>query len=136
MNNNILVINQSDPTLSSEIALTLFSKGFNVASGLDSLAIWSRQEEFKPHLIILGDTVSVDRFEACSLLLQAIEVPVVMLGETLGADVCCRAVEAGADCYLETPSSYPELVDRVNAILRRCYKSYAVCKSGTLCSRN
>jgi len=119
MSYNILVINQSDLTQSSKIVATLATEGFNAATGLGYLTIWSRQDEFKPDLIILGDTLLIDSFEACYLLRQALDIPIVMLGKTPGAGAWCQAVGAGADCYLEMPVYYPELVARVKAILHR-----------------
>jgi len=116
---NILVINQSDPTQSSKIVTILATECFCATTGLSYLTIWSHQEEFKPDLIILGDTMLIDSFEACYLLRQALDIPIVMLGKTRGADAWCQAVEAGADCYLETPVYYPELIARVKAILHR-----------------
>ena len=126
MGYNIQVIDQSNPILGWKIFIALFKEGFRVAAGLDDLVIWSREDEFRPHSIILGDTGSTDRLEACFQLRQAMDVPIVMLGEVPGADAWCQAVEAGADCYLVTPISYPELVNTVKAILRHHYELPAI----------
>jgi len=63
--------------------------------------------------------------EACTELQNIFGVPVILLGEDPTEQAWVRAVEAGADFYLRKPFSYPVLIARVKAILRR-YQSATV----------
>jgi len=47
------------------------------------------------------------------------DAPILMLGTIPSRKVWTKAVEAGADFYLERPFGYSELVARVKALLRR-----------------
>ena len=117
---NLLVIEESDPSLNEVLVSTLAKEGFKVATSSDHLEALLRLDELKPDLIILGEGLPVDSFEACSQLRQAVAIPILMLGKLSRAEGWVRAVEAGADLYLVKPFSCPELVARVKAILRRC----------------
>ena len=119
MEYNLLVIEESDPRLNDAIVSTLAKEGFKVATCVDYLEVWSRLCEPKPDLIILGEGLPVDSFEACYQLRQALDIPIIMLGKVPRATGWVKAMENGADCYLVKPFYYSELVARVKAILRR-----------------
>ena len=120
MRYNLLVIDESDPTLTEAIISTLSKEGFQVANYPDHLEALSKLTQLKPDLIILGEGLPVDSFEACWQLRQALDIPIVMVGKVPRATGWVRAVQSGADCYLAKPFYYSELVARVKAILRRC----------------
>lgn len=116
---NLLVIEESDPSLNKVLISTLAKQGFKVATYSDHLEVLSRLDELKPDLIILGEGLPVDSVEACCQLRQAVDIPILMLGKSSRAEGWVRAVEAGADLYLVKPINYSELVARMKAILRR-----------------
>jgi DNA-binding response OmpR family regulator len=97
----------------------LTREGFGVATVASSQEILSTLDEFKPQLIILGEGLPIDSFEACSQLRQAVNIPILMVGAVPSDKAWNRAVEAEADFYLQKPFSYLELVARVKALLRR-----------------
>ena len=120
MKYNLLVIEESNPTLNGAIVSTLAKEGFKVATYSDHLEVLLRLNELRPDLIILGEGLPVDSFEACRQLRQAVDIPILMLGRIPRAEGWVRAVAAGADLYLVKPVYYSELAARVKAILRRC----------------
>ncbi|MBA7587458.1 hypothetical protein ES708_29487 [subsurface metagenome] len=67
---------------------------------------------------------------ACYQLHNIFGIPVVLLGEDSSDEMWRRVMEADADLYLVKPFSYPELVARVEAILRR-YRRRVVCERNT-----
>lgn len=120
MRYNLLVIDGSDLNLTETIMSTLSKEGFRVTNCSDHLEVLSKLAQLKPDLVILGEGLLVDSFEACWQLRQVLDVPVVILGEVPRATGWVKAVQSGADCYLAKPFYHSELVARVKAILRRC----------------
>ena len=117
MRYNLFVIDRSD--LSEAVVSTFSQKGFKVTTYSDHLEVLLGLDELKPDLIILGEGLPIDSFEACSKLRQAVDIPILMLGKAPRASGWVKAVENGADGYLAKPFYYSELVARVKAILRR-----------------
>ena len=118
MKYNILVIEESNHAFRSKIVSTLTREGFSVATASSSQKIVSAPDKFKSQLIILGEGLPIDSFEACSQLRQAVDAPILMVGAVPTDQVWNRVVEAGADFYLEKPFGYLELAARVRALLR------------------
>lgn len=116
---NILVIEESSPSLRGRIVSVLTKEGFKVATAASLGEMLLRWDGLKPQLIILGEGLTIDSFEACSRLRQTVDVPILMVGAVPGGEVWTRVVEVGADFYLAKPFSYLELVVRVRALLRR-----------------
>ena len=119
MNHSILVIEESSPTSRERVISTLTKVGFEVATATSTEEVLSRRDELEPQLIILGEGLPIDSFEACSQLRQAVDIPILMIGTVPGVEDWTRVVEAGADFYLVKPFSYVELVARVKALIRR-----------------
>jgi len=119
MKYNILVIEESNHASRDRIVSTLTEEGFDVATAASSQEVVSTLDEFKPQLIILGEGLPIDSFEACSQLRQAVDVPILMVGNVPNNQAWTRVVDAGADFYLVKPFGYLELVARVKALLRR-----------------
>jgi len=105
--------------LAETIISTLSEEGFKVANYSDHFEILSKLTKLKPDLVILGEGLSVDSFEACWQLRQAMDIPIVMVGKVPRAEGWVKAVQSGADCYLVKPFYHSELIARVKAILRR-----------------
>jgi len=114
-----LVIEESDPSMNKAVISTSDQESFRVATYSDHLEALSRLDELKPDLIILGEGLVVDSFEACRQLRQVVDIPILMLGKVPRAIAWPTAVDSGADLYLVKPVSYVELVARMKAILRR-----------------
>lgn len=119
MSGNILVLEGGSSNLRGRIISVLIREGFKVATAASPGEMLSRQNGLKPQLIILGEGLAVDSFEACCQLRQVVDIPILMVGTAHGSDVWTRVLDAGADFYLGKPFSYLELVARVKALLRR-----------------
>jgi DNA-binding response OmpR family regulator len=116
---NITVIEESNRTLRDKIISALTREGFEVTAASSSQEVLSTPNEFKPQLIILGEGLPIDSFEACSQLRQTVKSLILMVGNVPNNQAWTRVVEAGADFYLVKPFGYLELVARVKALLRR-----------------
>ena len=119
MKYSILVIEERSRAFRDRIVTALTREGFDVATAVSSQEVVSTLGKFKSQLIILGEGLPIDSFEACSQLRQAVNVPILMVGAVLSDKAWNRVVEAGADCYLVKPFAYLELVARVKSLLRR-----------------
>ncbi len=119
MKYNILVIEESNHALKDRITSALTKEGFEVATAASYQEILSAPDKFNSQLIILGEGLPIDSFEACSQLRQAVAVPILMVGAVPSDKAWSRVVEAGADFYLVKPFGYLELAARVRALLRR-----------------
>ena len=119
MRYKLLVIEERAPSLSMVVISTLDKESFKIATYSDHLEALSRLDELKPDLIILGEGLLVDSFEACRQLRKAVDIPILMLGKVPRAIAWPKAVDSGADLYLVKPINYVELVARMKAILRR-----------------
>ena len=115
----ILVIGKSNSILNKVIVSTLAKEGFRITTHSDHLEPLSGRDKLKADLVILGQGLPVDSFEVCSQLRQAMDIPILILGEISRAEGWVRAVEAGADLYLVKSINHSELAARVKAILRR-----------------
>ena len=122
MTDRILII-EGEPISRSQITSALTEAGFMVVDVPDFPEAQLKLNEFKPDMVIMDAVLpGRDGMEACYQLTSTFGIPVVLLGEDSSDEVWERVMEAEADLYLVKPFSYPELVARVKAILRR-YKA-------------
>jgi len=119
MEHDIVVIEESSPVLREKIVSALTKEGFRVTTVASSDEALTKLDELMPHLVVLGEGLTVDCFDICSQLRQAADVPILMIGTVPSPHAWARVVEVGADFYLKKPFSYLELVTRVRALLRR-----------------
>ncbi len=119
MPNRVLII-ESEPSVSKEIASTLSEAGFSVALASDYPEAMLKLDEFMPNMIIVGEVFpDRDGIEVCSQLRSTFSAPIILLGRDSSGKGWMKAVEAGADFYLRKPFSDLVLVTRVKAMLRR-----------------
>ena len=122
MTDRILII-EGEPISRSQITSALTEAGFMVADAPDFPEAQLKLNEFKPDVCIMDAVLpGRDGMEACYQLHSTFGIPVVLLGEDSSDEVWERVMESEADLYLVKPFSYPVLVARVKAILRR-YKA-------------
>jgi DNA-binding response OmpR family regulator len=115
----ILLI-EDEERLAGYMQLWLEQVGFScswVSTGVDGIR---QAEEWNPDLVILDIALpKMDGWEVCRRLRQRSKVPIIMVtarGEEVDR---VRGLKMGADDYVVKPFSLPELVARVEAVLRR-----------------
>ena len=119
MTNRILII-AGEPISRRQMTSALTVAGFAVVAVPDYPEALLRLNEFKPDMVIMNAVLpGRDGMEACYQLNSTFGIPVVLLGEDSSNEMWKRVIEANADLYLVKPFSYPLLVARVKAILRR-----------------
>ncbi len=64
----------------------------------------------------------LDGFEACSVIRQKQDVPILMMSAKTDDRSKLLGYETGADDYIEKPFSIPVLVAKIRALMRRSYE--------------
>src|SRR4051794_20794948 len=115
----ILLI-EDEERLAGHVRLWLEQMGYECAwcsSGTEGLA---KAAEWRPDLVLLDLSLpGMDGWEVCRRLRQAGAVAIIMVtarGEEVDR---VRGLRMGADDYVVKPFSLPELIARVEAVLRR-----------------
>lgn len=106
----------TDPASSKELATVLEIGGFRVVTALDYQQILQMMEE--ADLVILDEEMSRSD-ELCSRIREQWNAPIILLGSDPRGKGWERAVAMGADAYLAKSIDREELVARIRAILRR-----------------
>lgn len=109
----------SNVNLTEQIASVLHKAGFAVSSvsaGLEGLKMLG-EEQFE--LIIIEEPLSdADAWSVCRQA-HSFGSPIIFLGKQSQVEAWGRAEEVGFDFYFKKPFSYPGLIARVKALLRR-----------------
>jgi len=115
-----VLIADDDPLIQRLVRTHLDRAGYRVLTAADGEAALDVAAADQPDLIVLDLMLpKLDGFEVCKRIREFSLVPVVMLtarGEQVDK---LRGFEAGADDYLTKPFSPPELLARIQAVLRR-----------------
>ena len=117
-----LLLIEDDEKIAAAVRRGLEAEGYTVevaTNGIDGL--W-QATEFHHDLIVL-DILLPGRngFEVCASLRKAgIWTPILMLTAKDGDLDEAEGLDTGADDYLTKPFSFPVLIARVSALLRRC----------------
>ncbi len=117
----LILVADDDPKLLKMLRRTLTYEGFDVITATDGQMALKMVYEAKPDLLILDwlmpelDGIGV---------LQALRedrhpIPILMLTARDAVEHRVTGLEQGADDYLIKPFAPPELVARINALLRR-----------------
>ena len=120
MQKNILVI-EDNQDIANLVAINLRGKHMRVDHAADGESGLDRALSGIYQLVILDLTLpGMDGMDVCRLMrAEKVYTPVLMLTAKTSELDRVLGLEAGADDYLSKPFSVPELVARVNAILRR-----------------
>lgn len=116
-----LLVVEDDVKVASAVARGLRAEGFTVeVSGDGDDGLW-RATEGSYDLILLDIMLpGVNGYRLCAeLRRQGDWTPILMLTAKDGDQDEAEALETGADDYLRKPFSFPVLVARVHALLRR-----------------
>ncbi len=118
-NASILVVDD-DVRLLRFVRANLESVDYKVLVAEDGVQALAVMEKEMPDLAILDIMVpGIDGFELCRRIREFSAMPVIMLTAKAEESDKIRAFKLGADDYLTKPFSAPELLARVEAVLRR-----------------
>jgi two-component system, OmpR family, KDP operon response regulator KdpE len=110
------------PEILRTLRRNLSSRGYEVAIALDDRDVFDMvtEEDIDLYVIILDFlTFDVDGLAICKRIRERTEAPIIVLS-TIGAEQTkIKALDLGADDYLEMPFSMEEFLARVRSALRR-----------------
>ena len=116
----VLVV-EDDGKIASALQRGLTAEGFQVEVAVDGVdGLWRAQES--AYDVILLDVMLPGRsgHSVCAELRRAGDTtPILMLTAKDGDTDEARGLDAGADDYVRKPFSFPVLVSRIHALLRR-----------------
>ncbi|HEX2584190.1 MAG TPA: response regulator transcription factor [Steroidobacteraceae bacterium] len=115
-----ILIADDDHDLLALIAFTLTQSGFAVVKAHDGATALQLFEQEPPDLVVLDINMpGANGFEVCKRIREQSRVPVMMLTVRGEEEDLVKALELGADDYLNKPFSPRTLIARVKALLRR-----------------
>lgn len=115
----VLVIREG-PDQAKALALRLGLLGLETAASAGELALAMRSIfGFTPHLILFDSNTVSEARDVFGFLLQAADIPIVVIGDTHPQDDLVWYLEQGAADFVSTLTSDTVLTARIKAILRR-----------------
>ena len=115
-----ILIADDDHDLLGLIAFTMVQSGFVVIKASDGAVALQLFKDQAPDLVLLDINMpQVNGFEVCARIREQSSVPVMMLTVRGEEEDLVKALELGADDYLNKPFSPRTLIARVKALLRR-----------------
>jgi DNA-binding response OmpR family regulator len=115
-----ILIADDDRDLLGLIAFALTQAGYLVVRASDGPAAIRAFEEESPDLVVLDINMpGASGFQVCEAIRVKSRVPVMMLTVRGEEEDLVRALELGADDYLNKPFSPRTLLARIKALLRR-----------------
>jgi two-component system KDP operon response regulator KdpE len=115
----ILII-EDEERLASHVQLWLEQVGYQcrwTGTGQEGLRLAA---DWRPHLILLDLALpAMDGWEVCRRLRERDQTPIIIVTARGEETERVRGLRMGADDYIVKPFSFPELVARVEAVLRR-----------------
>jgi DNA-binding response OmpR family regulator len=115
-----ILLADDDQDLLALIAFTLTQSGFAVVKASDGLTALQLFKNESPDLVVLDINMpGANGFVVCEKSREQSRVPVMMLTVRGEEEDLVKALELGADDYLNKPFSPRTLIARVKALLRR-----------------
>src|SRR2546421_3723515 len=115
-----IMVVDDDPQIRRVLRTALVAQGYEAVDARNGEEAIERLREEKPDLIILDVNMPrMNGLEACRVIRFTSDVPIIMLTVRDTEADKIQALDAGADDYVTKPFSYPELLARIRAALRR-----------------
>ncbi len=115
-----ILLADDDHDLLALIAFTLTQSGFAVVKASDGITALQLFKNESPDLVVLDINMpGANGFAVCEKIREQSRVPVMMLTVRGEEEDLVKALELGADDYLNKPFSPRTLIARVKALLRR-----------------
>jgi DNA-binding response OmpR family regulator len=128
MDSNKLLLLEDDEATAAFLADNLAADGFRVLTAAGAAEGWRAIEARQPRLLLLDLGLAdgsglelLDRVRASDGIASRVDpgLPVIVVSGRASEVDRVRGLARGADDYLCKPFSYPELVARIRAVLRR-----------------
>ena len=115
-----LLLVDDDPRIRAVLRLGLTDQGFEVDAVDTGLAGLAAVTAAPPDAVLLDVGLpDLDGFEVCRRIRRHSRLPVILLTARTGSRDVAAGLEAGADEYVTTPVTAPELAARIDEVLRR-----------------
>jgi len=115
----VLVVDP-DPQLCELLAHSLRRAGASTVTATDAAGAFDFLEGTQPEVVVLGlDIGTPAGLEVLQTVCRRSQTQVILLGNSRREEDLVRGLDLGADDYLVKPFSFPELLARIRARLRR-----------------
>jgi DNA-binding response OmpR family regulator len=122
MNRRIMVVDD-EPLVCRLLSYQLGGAGYDVATFQSGFEALGQMSIIRPDLIILDVMMpEVSGWDLCRQIRSASAIPIIMLTAKQGDNDVVAGLTSGADDYIGKPFSLPQLLARVEAVLRRAHK--------------
>jgi len=119
MRGRILAVDD-DQAILTMLARVLGSEGFVVEGVTSAVQAVARLQHDSPDVVLLDvGLADGDGFEVLTEMRKTRDLPVILVTARGGEPDRVRGLRSGADDYVVKPFSYPELVARIDNVLRR-----------------
>lgn len=117
---------EDDADIKELIEYTLGSSGFRVTGFENAAGFWEGMKKQLPSLVLLDimlpDEDGMQILKKLKANIETAAIPAIMLTAKSGQIDKIKALDGGADDYVTKPFDIPELISRINAVLRRTEK--------------
>ena len=116
----LILIVEDEPEFRELVELWVTRHGWRTAVAVDGAEVMRRFHEEEPALVLLDlNLPGIDGWQVTEWI-RSVGTPPVVMVTALGSEAdVVRGLVAGADDYLTKPVSFPELIARIAAALRR-----------------
>ncbi len=119
MAEKILII-EDDPDIQEMIRFFLADQEYQVAAAGDGVEGISAFYRERPDLVLLDILLpKMDGYAVCELIRKESEVPVIMISALGSEEDQLRGFELQIDDYIPKPVSFPLMMKKIQAVLRR-----------------
>lgn len=116
-----ILLADDDPEIRGVVRILLESEGYQVVEASDGAQAVSAADGTVDLIILDVMMPACDGYSACMEIRKKSTAPILFLTAKTQDSDKTMGFSAGGDDYLAKPFSFPELVSRVKALLRRCY---------------
>lgn len=123
MQDKLILVVEDESAIRDMVKFALEREGYRVASAPSAADARMRIADERPHLILLDWMMpGVSGIELARELKSSAtsrDIPIIMLTARAEEEDKVRGLNVGCDDYVSKPFSFPELIARINAVLRR-----------------
>jgi DNA-binding response OmpR family regulator len=115
-----IMVVDDDPLIRQLLSYQLADAGYQVSTAQSGQDALERLLHDQPDLVLLDVVMpGMNGWDVCNQIRSCCNVPVIMLTARSGEQDVVSGFGAGADDYISKPFSLPQLLARIEAVLRR-----------------